>query len=133
MPAVACQFGVRELPREVDEEGDDDVCNSGDALARKLGIDSKLVWHVRHGQSTGNVAREKGLKYQQDSSYADAPLTKLGKKQAREAACAVSKWREQPTLIVSSAMTRSIQTAAMIFGDALQRGDAQLVIRPEIR
>jgi broad specificity phosphatase PhoE len=30
-------------------------------------------------------------------------------------------------------MTRSIQTAALIFGDALMRGDAQLIIRPEIR
>jgi broad specificity phosphatase PhoE len=123
-------MAVHALPDGLD---DYDVCNDSDELAKVIASDIKLVWHIRHGQSTGNVARDRGENYQTNPDYTDTPLSKLGKKQAREAKKIVSNWREKPCLVVSSAMTRSIQTAAIIFEDLLKTGDTELVIRPEIR
>ena len=134
MPALPCRFAVRSIPKQIDEDHDDDTCNSGDVLVRSMRHpDSKLVWHVRHGQSSGNVARDRGLDYMQDRNYIDTPLSEKGLRQAQGAAKLVKGWGEKPTLIISSAMTRSIQTAAIMFGELLESGAAELVIRPEVR
>jgi len=101
---------------------------------------------VRHGQSTGNEAKEiaraadKGtgekiheLQYQAETAYIDAPLTDLGLSQAEEAREYIASWREKPELIVCSPLTRAIQTAAVMFKDVLGDGCARMVIRPELR
>jgi len=136
-------LAVRALPHEVENE---EVCNSGDVLAEGLERSSKLVWHVRHGQSTGNVAKEiaraadrgTGAKvyedrYRAETTYTDAPLTDQGLIQADEARRCVSSWSERPQLVVCSPLTRAIQTAAVMFQDAFCDGSARMVIRPELR
>lgn len=136
-------FAVNSLPHEV-EEGTS--CNPGDKLALDRETGSKLVWHVRHGQSTGNVAKEiaraadkdTGKKcheeqYQAETLYIDCPLTDRGLQQAEEARRCVAEWQAKPSLVVCSPLTRAIQTAAVIFQDELCIGSAELVIRPELR
>lgn len=106
----------------------------------------KLVWYMRHGESTANVAKqiakardeaEGTNKYehavQKNKQLIDAPLTDNGKEQAQATSELVASWPEKPTLIVASPMTRAIQTAAIIFEDVLASGAAKLVIRPELR
>ena len=135
--SVPCPLAVYALPPAVDEAAADGVCNSADALAPSLAAGSKLVWHVRHGQSTGNAARAAGVAgYARDEAYADTPLSELGERQARDGAAAIAaQWgaARPPTLIVCSPLTRAIQTAALMFGGLLGSGAAALVLRPEIR
>jgi len=136
-------FGVTELPSEVEDGG---VCNSSDSLAEQLQSGDKLVWHMRHAQSTGNVAKEAArasdagtgekhheLEYQESLAYVDAPLSEVGLRQAEDACQVIATWTEKPSLIVCSPLTRSIQTAAIVFQKELLNGSAQLVIRPELR
>jgi broad specificity phosphatase PhoE len=133
-------LGVLELPPAL-QEG---LCNNADEL--QVDGTMKLIWHVRHGESTGNVARivaqeaDKGTgldihfeRYTQSGDYDDTPLTERGKQQARETASRVATWGKKPTLIVSSPLTRSIETAAIVFESELSSGEAKLVIRPELR
>eukprot|EP00928_Gymnodinium_smaydae_P054050 TRINITY_DN37893_c0_g1_i1.p1 TRINITY_DN37893_c0_g1~~TRINITY_DN37893_c0_g1_i1.p1 ORF type:complete len:308 (-),score=36.00 TRINITY_DN37893_c0_g1_i1:74-958(-) len=142
--ACAAAVGINTLPPEL-EDGET-ICNSGDDLAVNLAVDDKLVWLVRHGQSTGNAAKEKARaadegtgqrlhedKYRNEVAYIDAPLTELGLQQAEEGRQLVAQWKLKPTLVVSSPLTRAIQTAAIMFQDVLRDGTASLLIRPEIR
>lgn len=131
----------------VQRTDNEDLNNSGDALASVLeDKNAKVVWHVRHGQSTGNAARMTAMsadegtgkhehveRYHASHEYADTPLTELGKDQARKTAVIVASWAVKPTLVVCSALTRAIQTAALIFCKELLSGVARLVIRPEMR
>jgi broad specificity phosphatase PhoE len=151
---MECPLAVFSLPEGMRTEGVEretaspDLCNSGDQLAELMLQDtqSKLVWHFRHGQSTGNAAREKAMSadegtgntkhadaYRADALYADTPLTKKGREQARGASKLVVSWKIKPTLIVCSALTRAIETGAIIFEKELQAGTARLIIRPEMR
>eukprot|EP00747_Dinoflagellata_sp_TGD_P184908 gnl/TRDRNA2_/TRDRNA2_41008_c0_seq1.p1 gnl/TRDRNA2_/TRDRNA2_41008_c0~~gnl/TRDRNA2_/TRDRNA2_41008_c0_seq1.p1 ORF type:complete len:306 (-),score=57.42 gnl/TRDRNA2_/TRDRNA2_41008_c0_seq1:65-982(-) len=128
------------------------VNNSGDDLATDVPPGGKLLWLFRHGQSTGNVAKEAAraadrkaweldptaaptaeMRYISSTDYIDAPLTELGLEQARAARLQIAAWALKPTLIVASPLTRAIQTAAIVFEDLLKSGSAQLVIRPELR
>lgn len=137
-------LAVLTLPSDLTDE----LCNSGDDLSSSeiWAPQSKLLWHVRHGQSTGNVAKEialaadkkegcrrHGEAYQADYRHADAFLTETGEQQARLAKAQVAKWRLKPSLIVCSPLTRAIQTAAIMFEQELEDGTARLVIRPELR
>ena len=155
LPRFEPDFAVHELPFEIDERYDDGTNNSADELLASLSQQrgrgggrkrsgsslssapstSKIVWHVRHGQSEGNVAREEGLDYQSDVRYIDTPLSARGEAEARGAAALVAdSWRgERPSLVVCSAMTRAIQTAALMFRSLLVSGEARLVVRPEVR
>ncbi len=73
---------------------------------------TKTVHCIRHGQSTFNAAFELD---RTDPLHWDAPLTELGRKQAAEAAAAV---RDVPyELIVTSPLTRALQTTLEIFND----------------
>jgi broad specificity phosphatase PhoE len=126
-----------------------DFCNDGDALVSEWrGTSAKVIWHVRHGESEGNVAKHKAQAmdkaagtatrdrfeaYLADPRYVDAPLSPDGVAQARRAAEAVALWKHTPTLIVASPMTRALQTASIIFEAQLEAGTAKLVIRPELR
>jgi len=72
----------------------------------------KFVHCIRHGQSTFNAAYELA---QNDPLHWDAPLTELGREQAAAAAAQV---REVPyELIVTSPLTRALQTTLRIFED----------------
>lgn len=73
------------------------------------------------------------LAYKVDVTFADAPLTQSGEAEAMIARDRIVAWQEKPELIVCSPLTRAIQTAAIAFEAELASGDAQLVIRPELR
>lgn len=133
---------VASLPADLD------YCNDGDALvAAYQGTSAKILWHVRHGESEGNVAKHKAQAldeaagggkrnfeaYLADPRYADAPLSAEGVAQAKRAAAAVATWKHTPTLIVVSPMTRALQTASIVFEAQLKARTAALVIRPEMR
>jgi broad specificity phosphatase PhoE len=140
--AAAPSMVVTSLPADLD------YCNDGDALvAASRGTSAKVVWHVRHGESEGNVAKHKAQaldkaagggkeffeEYLKDPQHVDAPLSPEGVAQAKRAAEAVALWKNTPTLIVASPMTRALQTASIVFQAQLEAGTAQLVIRPELR
>lgn len=131
----------------VQRTDNEDLNNSGDILSHVLEDKrAKLVWHFRHGQSTGNAARVRALaadagtgkhihedRYHKSQEYADTALTDLGKQQACHTAALVTAWAVKPTLVVCSALTRAIQTAAILFGQDLAKGSVRLIIRPEMR
>jgi probable phosphoglycerate mutase len=79
------------------------------------------LWVVRHGQSAGNVARDRaelggGLSIDIAERDADVPLSALGEDQAR----ALGRWfaalpgDERPTCIFGSPYRRASQTATLI-------------------
>ncbi|EOD15806.1 hypothetical protein EMIHUDRAFT_119243 [Emiliania huxleyi CCMP1516] len=113
----------------------------------ELRAGEKLVWHFRHGESAANAAgqvaseadgdRGDGLcterqRHEADADYADARLTATGIAQAQARRADLGVWRRRPSLIVSSPLTRALQTAAYIFADDLAAG-VPLVVRPELR
>lgn len=73
---------------------------------------TKIVHCIRHGQSTFNAHfAETGT----DPMHPDAPLTELGHRQAAERALEL---RQHPyELVVTSPLTRAIQTTLGLFGD----------------
>ena len=81
-----------------------------------------LLWLVRHGQSAGNVARDKALteglvRIPVSGRDVDVPLSELGMEQAR----ALGQWfhraRVQPDVLLRSSYQRAQQPAA-IFREA---------------
>ena len=141
---------VAALPEGLQYAGAHRFCNDSDDLAQM----GKVVWHVRHGQSEGNVAKHAAKErdareaaaapglppshkharaYEADPRYVDAPLSAEGIEQAESTAGRLGALQNQPTLIVSSPMTRALQTADIVFAQQLQSGTARLVIRPELR
>jgi broad specificity phosphatase PhoE len=72
----------------------------------------KTIHCIRHGQSTFNAAWEIE---QTDPLHFDAPLSELGHRQVREAAEQVRN--VDYDLIVTSPLTRAIQTTLGLFGD----------------
>ncbi|KAK3281662.1 hypothetical protein CYMTET_10558 [Cymbomonas tetramitiformis] len=137
-------MGVKELPDDLT----DDLCNDGGKLCPELLPGHKVLWLIRHGQSTGNVAKEEAwtgdaaegahchtryTAYRQSLDHIDSPLTQKGCEQAGETQRLISAWEKKPELVVCSALTRAIQTAAIMFAHELESGTARLVIRPELR
>jgi broad specificity phosphatase PhoE len=73
---------------------------------------TKTVHCIRHGQSTFNAHfAETGI----DPMHPDAPLTELGRRQAAERAVELRQYPYQ--LVVTSPLTRAIQTTMALFGD----------------
>lgn len=73
---------------------------------------SKIVHCIRHGQSTFNAHfAETGC----DPMHPDAPLTELGRRQAAERALELRQHSYE--LVVTSPLTRAIQTTLGIFGE----------------
>ena len=71
----------------------------------------KIVHCIRHGQSTFNAHfAETGL----DPMHPDAPLTELGRRQAAERAVELRQYPYE--LVVTSPLTRAIQTTMALFG-----------------
>ena len=89
------------------------------------------LWVVRHGESAGNVARDRAeasgaASIDIEGRDVDVALSALGERQAR----AVGRWfaerpaLERPTLILASPFTRAAQTAELVargIGDAALR------------
>jgi broad specificity phosphatase PhoE len=72
----------------------------------------KIVHCIRHGQSTFNAHfAATGL----DPMHPDAPLTELGRRQAAERAAELRQYAYE--LVVTSPLTRAIQTTLGLFGD----------------
>lgn len=72
----------------------------------------KIVHCIRHGQSTFNAHfAEFGV----DPLHQDAPLTDLGRRQAAERAVELRQYPYE--LVVTSPLTRAIQTTLGLFGD----------------
>jgi len=73
---------------------------------------SKIVHCIRHGQSTFNAHfAETGC----DPMQPDAPLTELGRRQAAERALELRQHSYE--LVVTSPLTRAIQTTLGLFGE----------------
>jgi broad specificity phosphatase PhoE len=81
----------------------------------------QLLWLVRHGQSAGNVARERAEAASQPlidiaTRDMDTPLSDLGERQA----VALGRWfgamprERQPTVVLSSPYVRAVQTTELI-------------------
>ena len=98
------------------------------------------LWLVRHGQSQGNVARDKahaeGLAViDLDFRDVDVPLSELGKQQAE----ATGRWfaalpeGERPEVILSSPYLRARQTAEAICKAGGMSGPVKLVIDERLR
>jgi len=72
----------------------------------------KIVHCIRHGQSTFNAHfAETGC----DPIHPDAPLTELGRRQVAERAPELRQYAYE--LVVTSPLTRAIQTTLGLFGD----------------
>lgn len=71
------------------------------------------IYLIRHGQSKFNA--EFALQRPNDPMIFDAPLTELGRRQAKEASEKMSDIGIKH--VIASPMTRAIQTAMHIFGD----------------
>lgn len=121
------------------------ICEPCDGVVLEPG--EKLVWFFRHGESVGNVLRRKAVaadasrgdglcteedSYRTDEEIADGGLTSLGEAQASERAQSLRTWRVRPEVIMSSPLTRALQTTLLIFEDDLEAG-VPLIIRPELR
>ena len=70
------------------------------------------IFLIRHGQSEFNAAHSDG---EPDPLIFDAPLTELGRAQATEAR--VEAMDLGNSQVITSPLTRAIQTALLIFGD----------------
>jgi probable phosphoglycerate mutase len=94
-----------------------------------VSVDLDWVGVLRHGQSTGNVAREAAESAGADvidvaERDADVPLTELGRDQARAAAELLS--RRPPDLVVASTYLRAWDTARLAVPGAVVVADERL-------
>jgi broad specificity phosphatase PhoE len=97
------------------------------------------LWIVRHGQSAGNVARDRAESIgapliELEHRDADVPLSALGMRQSQ----ALGAWvrglppAQQPTLCLSSPYERSLQTAYAVMS-ALERPQGDLIADERLR
>lgn len=87
-----------------------------------MSVDLEWVAVLRHGQSTGNVAREEAESAEADvidiaERDADVPLTDLGRKQAKAAGEFLSE--RPPDLVVTSTYRRAWDTALLAVPDGV--------------
>jgi broad specificity phosphatase PhoE len=82
---------------------------------------TKTVYLIRHGQSQGQMAKKKGLDRKRDPSLVDCGLTKSGIQQAHDIALLLQQMSggvvPRIDLVVSSPLTRALQTAILGFQD----------------
>jgi broad specificity phosphatase PhoE len=96
--------------------------------------DCKIVYIVRHGESTYNAACSAKGSGWADPHIFDAPLTQKGQSQARALRATISGWDlPDDTLWVTSPLTRAIQTMLLSCPDAgVQRGAGAVCVLPDI-
>lgn len=97
------------------------------------------LWIVRHGESAGNVARDRAEAMGAplialEHRDADVPLSALGEQQAEALATWVRELpsARQPALVMSSPYLRSRETANSVIA-ALDRDDAALLVDERLR
>ena len=81
------------------------------------------LWVVRHGESAGNVARDRAELERLDrielpSRDVDVPLSPNGEEQARALGRALGALPERPTVLWTSPYVRAEQTARLALGEA---------------
>lgn len=81
-----------------------------------LSANEKVVWFVRHGQSEANIHTPG--RSQLDPSLTDSPLSGKGVLQAQALQSIVRKWN--PQIIISSPLTRAMQTCCLAFEREIQ-------------
>lgn len=87
---------------------------------------AKTIYLVRHAQAEHNVA--------EDWSIADAPLTALGRQQARDLnEATASGLQKEVQLVVTSPLRRTMATTLDGFPKAIERlgGRSKIVLLPE--
>jgi len=98
------------------------------------------LWIIRHGQSSGNVARDAadaaGLSHIDIAERdVDVPLSTLGEEQAR----ALGSWfadmpaDQQPTVVLASPYLRAVQTAELVRGEGGVAPRARRVLDERLR
>jgi len=92
------------------------------------------IWVVRHGQSSGNIARDRAeaegvTLIELEHRDADVPLSELGERQSRALADWVLGQPEElrPQVVLSSPYVRAMQTAAAVAAALGHREDALIV------
>ncbi len=100
-----------------------------------------LLWLVRHGQSAGNVARDRaeleGLhRIELETRDVDVPLSPLGERQAR----ALGTWfgqqpaEQRPTVILTSPYIRARSTAHLVLDSAgLTNPEVPIIVDERLR
>jgi broad specificity phosphatase PhoE len=83
----------------------------------------KMLWLVRHGESTANLARRKAeseglLTIDFPGREMDVPLSEIGVKQAMALGCWFAEQQNKPTVVVSSPYVRTRETARLILDTA---------------
>lgn len=100
----------------------------------------ETLWLIRHGQSAGNLARDKAheaghARIELDHRDVDVPLSSLGEDQAR----ALGHWfaageeGEQPEIILCSPYVRAIQTAELFRSAGGCHGDLRICLDERLR
>lgn len=87
---------------------------------------AKTIYLVRHAQAEHNVA--------EDWSIADAPLTPLGRQQARDLnEATASGLQKEVQLVVTSPLRRTMATTLDGFPEAIERlgGRSNIILLPE--
>ncbi|MDQ6786926.1 MAG: histidine phosphatase family protein [Acidobacteriota bacterium] len=91
---------------------------------RKSKIENpKLLWLVRHGESTANVARHKAERDNLPTinfpePEADVPLSETGEKQSVRIGNWFAKQTEKPTVVFCSPYVRACETARIVLSAA---------------
>jgi broad specificity phosphatase PhoE len=82
---------------------------------------TKTIYLIRHGQSQGQIAKKKGLDRKRDLSLVDCGLTSSGVQQAHDIALLLQQMNggalPRIDLVISSPLTRALQTAILGFQD----------------
>ena len=90
----------------------------------------KEIMFVRHCESTYQTAKFGREAIQCNPKYKDADLTEMGKVQAADLGARLAMGGFRPDLIVSSPLTRCLETAALVFSAAFLPHAAE---RPQIK
>eukprot|EP01091_Cochliopodium_minus_P017239 TRINITY_DN6697_c0_g1_i1.p1 TRINITY_DN6697_c0_g1~~TRINITY_DN6697_c0_g1_i1.p1 ORF type:complete len:249 (+),score=75.40 TRINITY_DN6697_c0_g1_i1:106-852(+) len=78
----------------------------------------KEIYFVRHGQSITNIAKKESGK---NIVCFDAPLSDIGKRQAKECAKKLMELEKEFDLIISSPLTRAIETCKIYLNKSKQK------------
>lgn len=77
---------------------------------------AKVIYLVRHGQSLGQTAKQNGLDRKRDKRLTDCMMTEEGQRQATQVPDLLGKCTlDSIQLVVSSPLTRALQTAVIAF------------------
>ena len=108
-------------------------CASSTSAASSRGACARAT-RARPPTRDADAARGDGAKtaeraHEADAAFADAPLSAAGMEQARGRRDEVKAWRRRPDLVVSSPLTRALQTALVALAPLLCQPGRRLELK----